>query len=282
MLLPPVPSSPHPAPQVDVVGFNTGFNLTARDQLDFIKYLADTAHSLGLAFGLKVRWSIGSLGTGRWSQVWSRVRCTQSGSGLWAQGGVHTGLRRSREKVRLTANCTWRGKGGGGTQGLTACSRHSAQPGTGHWAQGGVHSGLAGGGERRVLGHHAASDDTMQNAANRCFPAMPPSLFSPCLHPLPALSLYRSLFLLHLFALCCCQLHMSFPQLALPSHRTHPPLFPPGPVFTPPQNTILQVKDLASSVDFAVNEECAQYNECQYYQPMRRAGKPVFNMCVWC
>jgi hypothetical protein len=43
-----------PSQKVDLSSTDTGFNLSPADQLAFIQYLADTAHSLGLAFSLKV------------------------------------------------------------------------------------------------------------------------------------------------------------------------------------------------------------------------------------
>lgn len=41
------------ADNVDVTNIKTGFPITPKEQVSFIKYLADTSHSLGLAFGLK-------------------------------------------------------------------------------------------------------------------------------------------------------------------------------------------------------------------------------------
>lgn len=77
--------------QVGAVASKTGFPLTLADQAAFITYLADTAHSLGLAFGLKVR----GLGVcykdnreSKWAAAW-RVHhrhCAQSRPRLWAQG----------------------------------------------------------------------------------------------------------------------------------------------------------------------------------------------------
>jgi len=43
------------ADNVDVASQSSGFPVTPADQAAFIRYLADTAHSLGLAYGLKVR-----------------------------------------------------------------------------------------------------------------------------------------------------------------------------------------------------------------------------------
>jgi len=43
------------------------------------------------------------------------------------------------------------------------------------------------------------------------------------------------------------------------------------------KNDLDQVGELVSSFDFAVNEECHQYQECERLMPFIRAGKPVFN-----
>jgi hypothetical protein len=44
------------------------------------------------------------------------------------------------------------------------------------------------------------------------------------------------------------------------------------------KNDMEQIKDLVNYFDFAVNEECHQYNECHYYKPFIKNGKPVFNL----
>jgi hypothetical protein len=43
------------------------------------------------------------------------------------------------------------------------------------------------------------------------------------------------------------------------------------------KNDIDQIKALQPYFDYAVNEQCAQYNECGGYRPFLRAGKPVFH-----
>ena len=43
------------------------------------------------------------------------------------------------------------------------------------------------------------------------------------------------------------------------------------------KNDLDQVNDLVSHYDFAVNEQCFQYNECTVLSPFIDAGKPVFN-----
>ncbi|PIE43430.1 MAG: endo alpha-1,4 polygalactosaminidase [Gammaproteobacteria bacterium] len=43
------------------------------------------------------------------------------------------------------------------------------------------------------------------------------------------------------------------------------------------KNDLGQVIDLVDHFDFAVNEQCHQYNECDLLQPFIDAGKPVFN-----
>jgi len=43
------------------------------------------------------------------------------------------------------------------------------------------------------------------------------------------------------------------------------------------KNDLDQVNDLVSHFDFAVNEQCFQYNECAMLSPFIDAGKPVFN-----
>lgn len=52
-----------PPPQVDLSSVKTGFNTTRADNVAFIRYLADAAHGLGLAFSLKV--CMGRRGGGR-------------------------------------------------------------------------------------------------------------------------------------------------------------------------------------------------------------------------
>ena len=44
------------------------------------------------------------------------------------------------------------------------------------------------------------------------------------------------------------------------------------------KNDIYQIKDLVDYFDFEVNEECHQYNECDYLMPFIKEGKPVFNV----
>lgn len=43
------------------------------------------------------------------------------------------------------------------------------------------------------------------------------------------------------------------------------------------KNDLDQITDLVSYYDFAVNEQCFQYNECAALQPFISAGKPVFS-----
>jgi hypothetical protein len=43
------------------------------------------------------------------------------------------------------------------------------------------------------------------------------------------------------------------------------------------KNDVAQIADLQPSFDFAVNEQCHQYNECGGYSAFTNAGKPVFN-----
>lgn len=43
------------------------------------------------------------------------------------------------------------------------------------------------------------------------------------------------------------------------------------------KNDVDQISALASSFDFAVNEQCHQYSECGGYTAFTNAGKPVFN-----
>lgn len=44
------------------------------------------------------------------------------------------------------------------------------------------------------------------------------------------------------------------------------------------KNNLDQVAELASQYDFAVNEQCFQYKECNMLNPFTTAGKPVFNI----
>lgn len=44
------------------------------------------------------------------------------------------------------------------------------------------------------------------------------------------------------------------------------------------KNDVGQLADLASSFDFAINEQCFQYNECGGYSAFTTQGKPVFNV----
>lgn len=44
------------------------------------------------------------------------------------------------------------------------------------------------------------------------------------------------------------------------------------------KNDVDQLSDLASSFDFAINEQCFQYNECGGYSAFTVQGKPVFNV----
>jgi len=43
------------------------------------------------------------------------------------------------------------------------------------------------------------------------------------------------------------------------------------------KNDLPQIKELVSYFDFAINEECHEYNECDYLTPFVLEGKPVFN-----
>lgn len=43
-------------------------------------------------------------------------------------------------------------------------------------------------------------------------------------------------------------------------------------------NDLLQIKDLVSEYDWAINESCSVYNECYYMDPFIAAGKPVFSL----
>ncbi len=42
------------------------------------------------------------------------------------------------------------------------------------------------------------------------------------------------------------------------------------------RDVIEQIPDLVDVFDFAVNEQCVKYDECDVYAPFVRAGKPVF------
>jgi hypothetical protein len=44
------------------------------------------------------------------------------------------------------------------------------------------------------------------------------------------------------------------------------------------KNDVEQVADLEPHFDFAVNEECLAYDECEAYRPFLRAGKAVFHV----
>lgn len=44
------------------------------------------------------------------------------------------------------------------------------------------------------------------------------------------------------------------------------------------KNDLEQVKDLVAHVDFAINESCHQWNECELLKPFIDAGKPVFHI----
>jgi len=41
------------------------------------------------------------------------------------------------------------------------------------------------------------------------------------------------------------------------------------------RDVIEQIPDLVDVFDFAVNEQCVKYDECDVYAPFVRAGKPV-------
>lgn len=43
------------------------------------------------------------------------------------------------------------------------------------------------------------------------------------------------------------------------------------------KNDLGQIPELVDDFDFAVNEECFEYDECDVYQPFLDAGKPVFS-----
>jgi hypothetical protein len=42
------------------------------------------------------------------------------------------------------------------------------------------------------------------------------------------------------------------------------------------KNDLDQISSLVKDFDFAVNEQCAEYNECATLKPFIAAGKPVF------
>ena len=44
------------------------------------------------------------------------------------------------------------------------------------------------------------------------------------------------------------------------------------------KNDVEQVPELVSSFDFAIDEQCAQYHECETLTPFVSAGKPVFEI----
>jgi hypothetical protein len=43
------------------------------------------------------------------------------------------------------------------------------------------------------------------------------------------------------------------------------------------KNALELIPDLVDEVDFAVNEQCHEYDECDVYAPFVAQGKPVFN-----
>ncbi|MEZ5376146.1 MAG: endo alpha-1,4 polygalactosaminidase [Acidimicrobiales bacterium] len=43
------------------------------------------------------------------------------------------------------------------------------------------------------------------------------------------------------------------------------------------KNDLDQIPELASEYDFAVNEQCHEFDECEVYEPFTVQGKPVFN-----
>jgi hypothetical protein len=43
------------------------------------------------------------------------------------------------------------------------------------------------------------------------------------------------------------------------------------------KNDVDQIRDLVADFDFAVNEQCFEYDECDVYAEFTSAGKPVFN-----
>lgn len=44
------------------------------------------------------------------------------------------------------------------------------------------------------------------------------------------------------------------------------------------KNDLAQIPQLLADFDFAVNEECAQYDECALLKPFTAAGKAVFHV----
>ncbi|RKP00458.1 hypothetical protein CXG81DRAFT_6481, partial [Caulochytrium protostelioides] len=44
------------------------------------------------------------------------------------------------------------------------------------------------------------------------------------------------------------------------------------------KNSVAQIADLVDSFDFAINEQCFEYNECGDYSKFISAKKPVFNI----
>jgi hypothetical protein len=44
------------------------------------------------------------------------------------------------------------------------------------------------------------------------------------------------------------------------------------------KNDLDQIPELLPDFDFAVNEQCAQYEECDLLTPFVKAGKPVFHV----
>jgi len=44
------------------------------------------------------------------------------------------------------------------------------------------------------------------------------------------------------------------------------------------KNDLNQIPDLLPAFDFAVNEQCFQYNECSLLVPFIQANKPVFEV----
>ena len=47
------------------------------------------------------------------------------------------------------------------------------------------------------------------------------------------------------------------------------------------KNDLLQVADLVSDFDFALNEQCHRFDECSYLEPFVLQNKPVFNAEYW-
>lgn len=44
------------------------------------------------------------------------------------------------------------------------------------------------------------------------------------------------------------------------------------------KNAVSLIPDLVSTVHFAVNEQCHEYDECDHFLPFAQANKPVFNI----